>query len=1289
MGLPGERTQPLSADHRHVCKYESPKDPNYASVRNALLATVEAIEKEWSFTQRDERRAQLKSIAHYLSAPMRPEDELAKLDDIKINNSCLWLTNKAKFLDWQSDRYQDALDSGPNIFWLSGKPGCGKSVLTAHVIKYLESCNGDCSYYFFKHNNKEASSASALIRSLACQMAETNPLIRQELLAMVSEAEFLNKNDENSVWKTIFLKRILRLDFHQPHYWIIDALDESPNYESVLQLVTRIQRTLPLKIFITSRPLTLFDRLSNQDRLSFVADFVTKETTTEDIRLFLHANSQLLPVEGEDSRLNLIEKIVEKSNGSFLWASLVSKELEVTYSEQHINDVLAQVPVEMDGLYVRILDGVQAVPRNQSLARAIFRWTVCAARPMSIQELKDALTLDTGHVIPRLESVIGSITGHLVDVGVDNRVQLVHETFKAFLTRQASATEFVIERRKEHASIAEICLKYLCGEEFQSFRSRKGSVSKSIVVSPRLAFTNYAAFHFSQHIAESSSAIDSLLIHLNEFLRTNVLGWIEYVARENRISALLQTSKHLKAYLERRAKYRSPLGVEVQYVNAWADDMIRIVAAFGRNITSFPQSIHTLVPPLCPLNSMIYRDHRHASKSLEVVGVSDQEWDDLISCMVYPEGQALSVTSQESRYAVGLSTGKIHLYKTGTFEEARILDHVEPVRHLCFAGGSELLASSGRKHLNLWDPQTGARLWTASIKNLVLSISFNQTDTAVLLATRGNKLASFDAQNGNPSDEAAFFDMDEREDKNIINKRPPTHVSFCSELNLLGVAYRQRPISFWDLEDNSWLGHFHKGDSDVYPGPLLVGLVINLNPELELAAASYQDGDLVIFNPFDGQQQAVVETSAMAIAFTSDSTRFFDIRGNQCNVWEPTVLMRNGEPDDSMSEPISDEIPHPALLVDYKTLSEDLTITAVCEHPSGRWVLGGRESGALSVFDITTGTEAQQLLKPSVISVKSIAWSTPHDYLSVSDSSGRFNVRRVTVTPEGTWTVEEPLLSKRADRPIRQLLFDPSGTRLLVSTDTIDEIWNIAEAKVVHSVTRHNSTTWRWLNDPLCGDELLLIEPNLAHVFAWKDFERLSGANGIELPGSGTAELTLNNVISSRSGRNLCVRLLKPSDSSFPGLQVYLASGINSKATSASPVAAYRTLAGRVKAIVGVHRSSLVFLDIDGWICSLDIDSFAVETHYSRHFFIPLSWYNVGELHFVVTSQGAVALARRDEVVIFHHGLDFFEERIALDIQKDNITPLVGDKGGISGGIKISRRRRPGARTIRSDPGPV
>ncbi|KAK7967453.1 NACHT and WD domain protein [Apiospora aurea] len=334
-----------------------------------------------------------------------------------------------------------------------------------------------------------------------------------------------------------------------------------------------------------------------------------------------------------------------------------------------------------------------------------------------------------------------------------------------------------------------------------------------------------------------------------------------------------------------------------------------------------------------------------------------------------------------------------------------------------------------------------------------------------------------------------------------------------------------------------------------------------------LAAASYQDGDLVIFNPFDGQQQAVVATSAHVLASSPDGR-----------------TLATGEPDDAVREPISDEIPHPALLVDYKPLSEDSTVTAIFEHPSGKWILGGRENGAVCVFDITTGAEVQQLLKPSVIAVKSIAWSMKHDYLSLSDISGSFNVRRVAVTPEGVWTMEKSLSSRSADRPIEQLVFDPSGTQLLVSTDTIDEIWNIAEARVVHSIPRHSSTTWHWLNDPLCGKELLLIEPKVAHAFAWKDFERLSVADGIELPGTGTPKLILDNVISSRSGRNLCVRLLKPSDSNYVGLQVYSASSSNSKATSAKPIAAYRTLAGRVKTIVGVHRSSLVFLDIDGWI---------------------------------------------------------------------------------------------------------
>jgi hypothetical protein len=45
IGLPGERTQPLNADHRHLCKFPHNRHPNYITLRNALLTIVEGMEQ--------------------------------------------------------------------------------------------------------------------------------------------------------------------------------------------------------------------------------------------------------------------------------------------------------------------------------------------------------------------------------------------------------------------------------------------------------------------------------------------------------------------------------------------------------------------------------------------------------------------------------------------------------------------------------------------------------------------------------------------------------------------------------------------------------------------------------------------------------------------------------------------------------------------------------------------------------------------------------------------------------------------------------------------------------------------------------------------------------------------------------------------------------------------------------------------------------------------------------------------------------------------------------------------
>lgn len=43
LGYPGERTAYINADHRGVCKFDTPDSPNYLVLRNAFVRTIDGI----------------------------------------------------------------------------------------------------------------------------------------------------------------------------------------------------------------------------------------------------------------------------------------------------------------------------------------------------------------------------------------------------------------------------------------------------------------------------------------------------------------------------------------------------------------------------------------------------------------------------------------------------------------------------------------------------------------------------------------------------------------------------------------------------------------------------------------------------------------------------------------------------------------------------------------------------------------------------------------------------------------------------------------------------------------------------------------------------------------------------------------------------------------------------------------------------------------------------------------------------------------------------------------------
>ena len=394
------------------------------------------------------------------------------------------------------------------------------------------------------------------------------------------------------------------------HYWVIDGLDECLNYEALFPLLSRIEVHVPLRIFMTSRSI---DRLLGQSKMTIITETISKEDTLGDIGLFLRERGEFVAARDEDDRDALIERIVSKSDGSFLWASLITKELATTYTIQRVEAVLSQVPSQMDSFYDRILTGFQAAPKNQILAIAIFRWTVSAMRPLSIAELKEALILDIGLTVPQMGTVLSSVTGCLVVIGPDSKVQLVHETIRSFLTSPAATLEYAVDEQKEHLRLAEVCLTYLCGDELQRGREQASTALR------KSDLANYATTFFSHHLTRATSSTPEPILLLDRFLGTNVLGCIEFVARTGDLSIISDTASNLARFLQLRLPAPYLPDKRREMASTWSNDLVPIVAGFGKNTTSSPASVHMLMPALCPTKSMVQWDLQATTRKLEVV----------------------------------------------------------------------------------------------------------------------------------------------------------------------------------------------------------------------------------------------------------------------------------------------------------------------------------------------------------------------------------------------------------------------------------------------------------------------------------------------------------------------------------------------------------------------------------------------------------------------------------------------------------------------------------------------
>ena len=1298
IGLPGERIQLLNADHRHVCKFDDPVDPNYRTLRNSLASTIDSIEISHLSARIEEERSQMRRLAQYLGGAGRPDADLSAILGKKVPGSCGWINEKASFQDWE-----DGYDDAPKYYWLCGEPATGKSTVAAHVIDYLEHRNEQCSFFFFKYGDSTRSTMASMLLSLAWQMASASGAVRQALMALCRDEEPLDKADERSIWLKVFMNSIFNVKLKKTHYWIIDALDECTNYNVLFPLLARIPQQYLLRAFLLSRPSSIMEKSLVQERISATTDHNERKNSLLDIKILLDARSQYLPMASEAARTSLVEQLLEKSNGNFLWIALTLRELEETNSEEQVLNTLQSVPVEMDGVYHRILMNISAVPRNVQLAKAILRWVVCAARPLSVSELKEAIKLDIRETPHNLEKDAGTICGHLVYVDSNQRVQIAHQTAKVFLVRDGLQSEFAIVRPQAHARLAEVCLGYLCGDDMRTPRMHRGTAAYRNL--DRSVFSHYSIMHFSDHVARSSSSIDGPFIALNSFLRGNVLSWVETIATAQELSPLTQTAKNFKIYLERRAKYRSPLGQEVSNVSAWASDLIYIATRFGKPLLNYPSCIQFLLPSVCPPKSIIYRTFKDYPRSLQLVGLLQTDWDDQLSCIVYPKTQAYCVASCPSHFAVGLSDGSLRIYSESTCQEVLELSNGESVRHLALTNTGSHAAAGSRKKIWLWDLVTGALLWTTTAPDIFLSMGFSVDGTSVLITTRAESVIWLRVEDSAEIDTVQFSDIfdEDQVDENHRQKpaklsdtyrRPPSLTVLSPELNMLAVAYRARPVTFWDLNESSYVGQLWRNADEFQLS--VISLVFNPNPDVSLVAAAYQDGSILTYDPwiqrtcgdtgpvgamtlgaspdgtilatvdfkgvitlFDFETLRVVykltslEHNVRQIAFSNSGRRFYDVRGDRCSVWEPSVLVRRGNTEDDSSLDFSEEIAPGPETAYSRAPEKKLAITALATHHDGNTIFCGRETGVVFAYSNKTGQPFQELFHHNnKIGIINLEWNQARSRIASVDRAGSLSVRALSPDPKGGFHVTDPVLLCKLTSSTHQMLFNQSGNLFLVSMADRDELWNLETGSMVASHIRNETNgEWSWANHPSQHHHLLLVSGHGFGVFEWETLMEVSSriGTGFGLPTSvDDAAIGVNY---TTRARNICISCIAPRASKevVASLRFWAANSITLDCAPSECFADYDLLAKDIKAVVGVYRTQLVFLDHSGWICSVDIDNInPTQKSYTRHFFIPFQLLDTSRhTSIVVTTRGSIALAVGDQLAVFHNGLGF-EQQIGL-----------------------------------------
>ena len=469
--------------------------------------------------------------------------------------------------------------SAPNILWISGSPGSGKSAVASSLVSELNQRERLASYFFCKRDHARLGDPAVLWRTVAFDLARFHPGVKSILLEFLKKANFMNTDillHFRCLIEEPLLKNRDRSSAPSPVI-VLDALDECGSDESqstqrrILLKTIALWSRLPLtcKLVVTSRDEPI--QAPNHDDPLYYHHIVLEtgdsvsHSTADDIRVFFEKSfadirpklglSNIWPGKPKEIQLT------KRAAGLFIWAKTTIAFIAENQGNPNtklqliLKGELGKGREKIDSLYRQILHFAfkSATEPQLELFRAVIGAIAIAKVPLHRSDLKHYLGREDDEDDRQISAILHNLSS-VISMGDNGLLHLRHLSFVEFLTDAKRCRQFFIDEVKHRRNLTLACLRLMnrdlkfniCGVE--TSHCRNDDMKKPIPIPAHLL---YSCRFWSEHLEEDEKKHDrsKLLKEIEYFLYNHFLFWLEVLSLAKEVPvaqrALLTTIRWL------------------------------------------------------------------------------------------------------------------------------------------------------------------------------------------------------------------------------------------------------------------------------------------------------------------------------------------------------------------------------------------------------------------------------------------------------------------------------------------------------------------------------------------------------------------------------------------------------------------------------------------------------------------------------------------------------------------------------------------------------------------------